>query len=327
MIRLILAQLILVSLVLTGCGSPTSTTTTTTTPTPTSEPPAEKPRVALIMKSLANEFFKTMAEGAEDYNKANSEEFSLITNGLKNEGDIAGQVALVEQMIAQGVDAIVIAPTDSKAMVAVLERAQKSGIVVVNIDNKLDTYVLGERGIKIPFVGPDNRAGAKLAGDYLAKHLSEGDTVSIIGGIPGAFNAIQRELGFKDSCSAAGLKTLSTQAGNWEMAKGNQVASGIINEHPEVKALLCANDNMALGAVAALKDAGKTEDILVIGYDNISAVQDLIGQGQILCTVDQHADQLAVYGIQYALEMIQGNSAPADRETRVDLVTAETLLN
>jgi len=323
MIRLILAQLVLVSLVLTGCGSPNTTTTTPTT----TEPVVEKPRVALIMKSLANEFFKTMADGAEAYGKANSEQFSLITNGLKNEGDIAGQVALVEQMIAQRVDAIVIAPTDSRAMVAVLEGAQQAGIVVVNIDNKLDAQVLGDRGITIPFVGPDNRAGAKLAGDYLAEQLAEGDTVAIIGGIPGAFNAVQREEGFKDSCVAAGLKTLQTQAGNWEMAKGNQVASGIINEHPEVKALLCANDNMALGAVAALKDAGKTDDVLVIGFDNISAVQELIKQGQVLCTVDQHGDQLAVFGIQYALEMIQKKSTPADQETSVDLVTAETLRN
>ena len=89
--------------------------------------------------------------------------------------------------------------------------------------------------------------------------------------------------------------------------------------------MLCANDSMALGAVAALREAGRLGDVLVVGYDNISAVQELVRDGQMLATADQHADQLAVYGIEYALEMLETGAAPADRETPVDLVTAETM--
>jgi len=99
----------------------------------------------------------------------------------------------------------------------------------------------------------------------------------------------------------------------------------MITERPDLKAVLCANDSMALGAVSALRAAGKLSDILVAGFDNISAVQDLLRTGEILATADQHADQLAVFGIEYALQMLQSGSAPADRETPVDLVTAETL--
>lgn len=285
----------------------------------------DAPRVALIMKSLANEFFKTMEDGAEKFAAGRVGEFELIVNGTQNEEDVAGQVSLVEQMMSQSVDAIVIAPADSKALVAVLDRALKQGIVVVNIDNRLDAELLKERGMKVPFVGPNNREGARLAAEYLAKRLTAGDPVAVLEGMPSAFNAIQRRLGFEDGMQKGGMKIVSSQSANWEMAKANQVAAGILNEHPEIKALLCANDNMALGAFAAVREAGKTGQVQVIGFDNIAAVQDLIRAGSILCTVDQHGDQLAVYGIQHALGMLADGGAPDDRETPVDLITLETL--
>ncbi len=282
------------------------------------------PRVALIMKSLANEFFQTMEQGAREYQADNAETFELIVNGIPNEEDIGQQVSIVEQMIAQGVDAIVIAPADSKALVTVLQRAAESGIVVVNIDNKLDADVLKDRDVSIPFVGPDNKSGARLAGDFLASKLDKGAEVAIVGGIPTAFNAIQRREGFEASMNAAGMKTVSSQSGNWEMSKAHQVAGGILSEHPKLAAILCANDSMALGAVAAVRDAGR-DDVHVVGYDNISAVQDLIREGKVLCTVDQYGDQLAVFGIQFALEMLASDATPEDRATSVDLVTAVTL--
>ena len=118
------------------------------------------PRVALVMKSLANEFFVTMAEGAKAHQAASHGAYTLLVNGIRNESDLSQQVALVEQMMAQGVDAIVIAPADSRALVPVLAKAQRQKIVVVNIDNKLDEPTLQQAGIDVPFVGPDNRAGA-----------------------------------------------------------------------------------------------------------------------------------------------------------------------
>ncbi|MGD0573618.1 MAG: sugar ABC transporter substrate-binding protein [Sedimentisphaerales bacterium] len=284
-----------------------------------------KPRVALVMKSLANEFFKTMEEGAQAHHKEHSADYDLIVVGIKDEQDVAKQVEFVELMIAQGVNAIVIAPADSKALVPVCKKAMDNGIIVVNIDNKFDRDVLHEKNVKIPFVGPDNRKGAKLAGDYLANKLKQGDKVVIIEGAPNAFNGIQRKLGFEDAMKAAGINIISSQTGYWEMDKANQLASALVTEHTDLKGILCANDSMALGAVSAIKAAGKSDDILVVGFDNILAVQRLLKEKKILCTVDQHADKLALFGIEYALEMLKEKSVPVDKETPVDLVTAETL--
>ncbi len=285
----------------------------------------DRPTVALVMKSLANEFFKTMEEGATAHHEQHKGEYDLKVVGIKNETDVIQQVEYVEQMIAQGVDAIVIAPADSKALVPVCKRAMDAGIIVVNIDNKFDEAVLKDKNAKIPFVGPDNRKGAKLAGVYLATRLKAGDKVAVIEGAPNAYNGIQRKQGFEDAVVGSNLTIVSSQTGYWETDKAQPIASALVNEHPDLKAILCANDSMALGAVAALKDAGKLGSVYVVGFDNIAAVRRLLKEGRILCTVDQHADKLALFGIEYALEMLRTKAQPADKETPVDLITAETL--
>ncbi|MEM9016061.1 MAG: sugar ABC transporter substrate-binding protein [Verrucomicrobiota bacterium] len=297
------------------------------------EPPAEatsesedrKLEVALIMKSLANEFFKTMAEGAEAFQQANPEQFELIVNGIKNETDVAQQVALVEQMIARGVDSIVIAPADSKALISVLKRAQAAGITVVNIDNKLDDEVLSQAGLNIPFVGPDNREGARTVGEELARHLESDAKVAILEGVPTTFNAQQRRAGFEDAMNAAGAEIVTVQSASWEMAKANTVSAAILTANADLAAILASNDSMALGAAAAVKVAGREGQVKIIGFDNITAVQDMIRDGRILATADQHGDKLAVFGIEVALEILSGNGQPEDRKTPVDLVTKETL--
>lgn len=281
---------------------------------------SDKPVVALVMKSLANEFFKTMADGAEAHHATHSADYELIVNGIRNETDLTAQVNLVEQMVSRGANAIVIAPADSKALVPALKRAVDAGVVVVNIDNQLDAEVLAEAGLKIPFVGPDNREGAKKVGDVVASKLQAGDEVAIIEGVPTAFNGIQRRLGFEDAMKQGGMKVVSTQSGSWEMAKANTVAAAILSEHPSVKALLCANDSMALGAVQAVKAAGMEGKVLVAGFDNISAVKDLIESGAMVATADQHGDQLAVFGIEAALQILGKQAAPEDRKTAVDLI-------
>ena len=177
----------------------------------------DKPKIALIMKSLANEFFRTMEDGAKAHQKAHAKEYTLVANGIKNETDTAAQIKMIEQAVAQKVSAIVLAPADSKALVPVVKSAIDKGILVVNIDNQLDADALKEKNITVPFVGPDNRAGAKLVGDHLAKTLKAGDKVGIIEGVSTTFNAQQRTLGYQDAMKAANITVVGVQSGNWEI--------------------------------------------------------------------------------------------------------------
>ena len=253
------------------------------------------------MKSLANEFFVTMAEGAKRHQATHAADYDLIVNGIRNETDITQQVALVEQMLAERVQAVVIAPADSRALVPVLRKAQQQGVVVVNIDNELDDATLAEVGLQVPFVGPDNRAGARAVGEVLARNLTRGDAVAILEGIPTAFNAQQRRLGFEEAMQAAGMRIVSVQSAQWEQDRANAVAAALLREHPDLKALLASNDSMALGAAAA--------------------VRQLLAEGRVLATADQHGDQLAAYGIDLALQILKKQAPPADRRTPVEVIT------
>ena len=285
----------------------------------------DRPVVALVMKSLANEFFLTMEDGARAHQQTNPDRYELIAEGIKDELDVARQIDLMEQMVARGADALVLAPADSQALVSAAARAVEAGVTVVNIDNRLDEDALAERGLDIPFVGPDNRGGARQAGEVLAGTLNPGDEVAIIEGAPGAYNALQRRLGFEDAMQAAGMAVVAAQSGYWEMDRANGVAAALLLAHPELTALLCANDNMALGAAAAVRAAGRSEDVAIVGFDNISAVQELVRNGSVLATVDQHADQIAVNGIEHALAILDGGEAPAELQTEVTLITADTM--
>jgi len=286
---------------------------------------AKKPKVALVMKSLANEFFLTMETGAKDYQKHNSNKFDLITNGIKNETDTAAQINIVEQMINSHVDAIVLAPADSKALVPVVKKAVDAGIIVVNIDNRLDPDVLKSKDLNVPFVGPDNRKGAEKVGDYLAKKLKSGDEVGIVEGVSTTTNAQARTAGFKDAMEKIHAKVDSVQSGEWEIDKGNAIASAMLNQFPNIKALLCGNDNMAIGAVSAVRAAGKQGKVYVVGYDNIGAIKPMLKDGRVLATADQYAAKQAVFGIDVALKAIGEHKKQSDLsqivETPVDLVT------
>jgi len=286
---------------------------------------SERPTVALIMKSLANEYFVTMAAGAREHQASHEDRYRLIVNGIKNEIDLAQQVALVDQMISAGADAIVIAPADSKALIPALARASAAGIVIINIDNRLDEDILKEYDLTVPFVGPDNFVGAEMVGQYLGAQLTAGQKVAILEGVPTAHNSQRRTAGFLKAMVDRGLDVVAQQSAQWDQTQAVTVTSGILVQHPDLAAILCANDNMALGAAAAVTQAGKSGQIKIIGIDNISAVRDLIKRKVILATLDQYAGLLAVNGIEYALDALKSGAVLADKITAVDLITADTI--
>ena len=305
--------------VVSGCASGTSDQ-------PTDQPPAatmdEKPVVALIMKSLANEFFKTMQEGAEAY-AAERGDLELKSWGIDNETDVEGQIALVEDAVAQKVDAIVIAMIDPQAILPKLKEAVDAGITVITIDVRPDEATMEELGLDLPFIGPDNREGAKLAGDVLGEELGDGGKVFIVEGNPGVPNAEARKQGFMDSIDEYGLELLASETAHWETEEALSLVSDLITAHPDVNGIMCANDSMALGAVQAVEAAGRTGDILVVGFDNISAAQELMREGKLLATVDQFADKQAAKGIEYAMNTLAGESYSGWVRTDVELVLPE----
>jgi ribose transport system substrate-binding protein len=286
---------------------------------------AGKPKIGLVMKSLANEFFKQMEAGAEAYAAKNAAKFDFKAVGMKDERDFASQVDAVENFVTQKYDIIVVAPADSKAMVTPLAKAVKAGVAVINIDVELDKDAKKAAGIDLAFFGPDNRAGAKLAGDALAKALGAGGKVVILEGNPEADNAQQRKKGFDDSIAEGKLQLLDSKTAHWETEEANTLMTNFLTQYHDIQGVMAANDSMALGVVKALDSAGKSGTIKVVGFDNIPAVQPLIKGGKMLATVEQYGAQMAAMGIDYGLRQLAGEKFTGWVKTDVKLITAADL--
>jgi ribose transport system substrate-binding protein len=284
-----------------------------------------KPKVGLVMKSLANEFFKDMTEGAIAHQKKLGT-YELKPVGMKDETDFDAQALAVESFITQKMDIIVIAPADSKAMVAPVARALKAGITVVNFDVALDQAAMKNAGLNLAFVSPDNRIGEKLAGDALAKALGPGAKVVIIEGNLGADNAQQRKAGFMDAAKEGKLNVVASRTAMWETEEANKVFSNILTANPDIKGVMAANDSMALGVAKALEAAGQGGKILVVGFDNIPAIRPLIKKGVVLATVDQFGQDMAANAIELGIKSRkEGKPLVGWVKTPVELVTAKNV--
>lgn len=287
---------------------------------------ADKPVVGLVMKSLANEFFKTMEEGARKF-AAEDGTFELIPVGMNSETDIDTQVSAMENFVTQQVDVICVAPADSVGMVTSVKKAIDAGIVVVNFDVTLDKEALKKAGLPedFLFVGPDNAAGAELVGNHLGETLGKGAKVIIIEGNPGADNAKQRKEGFMRSVKTYELDLLDSKTAHWETEEANTLMTNLLTKYPEVQGVMCANDSMALGVEKAIAAAGKTGEILIVGFDNIGAVQKLIKEDKILATIDQYGPEMAANAIKVGLRILNGEKLSGWQKTPVDLITKAEL--
>lgn len=283
-----------------------------------------KPTIGMVLKSVRNEFFIEMAKGAQRYAKAHPDVLILQLEGIQQEVDVSGQEAIIRTMIAQKVDALIVVPTDSVAMLPVLMEAIRAGILVINMDNKLDDRALVLEGVNIPFVGPSNFVGARSVGEYVAKALPAGSKVGLIEGPPGAINSRARSDGFRAALRAADMVVAGVRSGYWDVAQGKSATIDLLKATPDVKALLCGNDNMAIGAAQALAELGLKGKVLLGGYDNIPGIHSYLSDGSVAATADQYPGKQAQYALDLALKALAQNTPQADLpgivQTPVELV-------
>lgn len=287
-------------------------------------PAGEKPVVGLVLKSLANEFFKTVAEGARQFAEEDGS-FTLVTVGMNSETDIGTQIDAVERFAADGVDMIVIAPANSVELVPAVKKAVDAGIPVINFDVMLDKPALAANGLPedFLFVGPDNELGAKLAGDFLAEKLGRGAKVAVIEGHPGADSAVQRKAGFMKAVEQYEFELLASETAEWETDTAASVMAGFLADHKDIQGVLCANDSMAVGAVRAIEAAGLGGTIDVVGFDNTEACRQLIREGRMLATVDQFGPLVAVNAIKIGFRVLGGEKLSGWIRTPAEVVSAQ----
>lgn len=294
------------------------------TPTEAAVSQAETYQIALVMKTLTNPFFIEMERGAR---QAEDElDIELIVRTAAQETSIEQQIAIVDELIRDQVDAIVIAPGDSLRLIPVLKQAQDAGIVIINIDNALDEDFSEEYGlVNVPFISVDNEQGAYLSASYMVDQLEKPAEVIILEGIADAKNAQDRKAGAMRAFAENDMITvIATDTANWKIDEGYRKTQALFETYPDVSGIFAANDMMALGAIQYLEEANRS-DVLVAAYDALDEAIDAISDGKLIVTIDQQAALQGAIGVEYAVKALNGEELPEETLVDVLVVNAETL--
>lgn len=268
------------------------------------EKSAQPRRLALIVKTRNNPFFDPMIKAAEAEARALGVE--LEVQSPAQETDKERQFALVQDVTARGVDAILVTPADSKGIVPALKQAQEKGIPVINLDNRVDPDTARAAGLDLAaYVGADNLEGGRKAGEAMVRALSGGGKVAILEGIRGTDNAEARKRGFREAVEGK-LDVVASDTAEWDTQKAYAKFQSMLAAHPEIQGLFCANDKMAVGALQAIEEAGKRGKLTVVGYDNIPDVRPHLEAGTLYATIEQHPDLMGKYGVRAAVGLLNG---------------------
>lgn len=259
-----------------------------------------KPKIGMVLSTLNNPFFVNMKDGAEK--EAEKLGYDLVV--LDSQNDPAKERANVEDLVQLGVIALLINPTDSDAVVKTVEVANKSNIPVITLDRQAN-------GGKITsHIASDNIKGGEMAAEYvLDKFKDEKGPINVveIQGIPGASATRDRGEGFHNIMDKNGkFNFVSIQAADFDRQKGLQVMENIIQANPNIQVVFAHNDEMALGAVKAIKASGI--NALVIGFDGNDDAKDSIDANEMTATIAQQPDLIGALGVELANKIYKGES-------------------
>ncbi len=257
-------------------------------------------KIGMVISTLNNPFFVTLKEGAE----AAAKELGYELIILDSQNDSAKERANVDDLVQKGVSVLLINPVDSDAAAVSVNAAIAKKIKVISVDR-------GVNGADVDsHIASDNVAGGKMAAEFILEALADKDVIKVVElqGIPGTSAARDRGEGFNSVMkNEPKVQIVASQAGDFDRQKGLDVMSNIIQANPDFDAVFAHNDEMALGAIAALKSAGKT-NVLVVGFDAIDDAVKSVESGEMATTVAQQPDLMGKLAVENAVKLIKGES-------------------
>jgi ribose transport system substrate-binding protein len=275
--------------------------------------------IGVVPKGHGNIFWETVHAGAQ----AAGAKFgvSILWNGPASEIEISKQINIVEDFINRHVDGLVIAPSDFKALVPVIESASAHGIPVTIFDSGAQTESY------ISFVSTDNYQGGVTAAHRMAQILKQTGNVAIVGVLPGSASTTQREEGFKETLAKQypNLKVVAFQYGMSDRAKSLAVTEDILTANPGLDGIFGPNESSALGASQAVKMRGLANKIKIVGFDSSPSLTADVKDGIIDSLVVQNPFAMGFEGVRTICDKLDGRTPPRRLDTGVTLVTKENL--
>jgi D-allose transport system substrate-binding protein len=298
------------SLALTSCASGQTGGTTT-------EDGAASTKVAAVIKGLDNPFFQAMEDGIKDASD------DVTIQAAADIGDTTGQADKLTALAGQDFGCYIVNPISGSNLIQALTQVSTSGKTIVNIDSPIDADAAKTANIDIAtYIGTDNNAAGGKAGDFVAEQVEADSEVAIIGGIAGDVTSGARVDGFKEAVDGK-LNVIQESAADWKREVALTAATDILAANPNVKAFFAANDDMGLGIVKAIENAGRTGEIVVVSVDGNKDALESVEAGGLTATVAQYPFAIGSLGVQACAVAAAGEDLPESVESPTALVTSD----
>lgn len=311
--------LLLGAVMFMGCAKQsTSTEDKPAKATPSAESNGKPGKIAVVVSTLNNPWFVVLAETA----KARALELGHEAVVFDSQNDPAIEASHFDDLLAAGYDAVLFNATDSEGSVASVRKAKVKGVPVFCIDREINADDAAAAQIL-----SDNYAGCVELGQYFVETVGEEGAYAELLGILGDNNTTNRSEGFHSVVdSFPGLTMVAQQSADFDRSKAMEVTESILQGNPEIKAIFCGNDAMAMGAYQAVASAGASDRIAVFGFDGAADVIDSIRDGKIAATAMQFPKTMAKQAAEYADEWIKGRRDFEQKiPVAVELVTKENI--
>jgi ribose transport system substrate-binding protein len=275
----------------------------------------EEVTIGVILKTLNSPFWQRVSGGAEE--GAEEAGVTITLAGATQEANIQEQIDKVRAAITQQVDALLVAPTAADQLQPVLQEAVDAGIPVLLVDTNIPNWDGAET-----FIGTDNVEAGRQGGDFI---LSQGDSgkIAFIAGVPGNPSTDDRVTGAKEAIEGSGIEVVAELNANSDRAEARAAMADILQANPDLTFVFCANDDMALGAIEAIKAAGLDPgEMVIVGVDgNTDAVESIIA-GELTASVAQNPENMGKQGVLSAKELLDGGTIEERIDTGTTLVEA-----
>ena len=277
---------------------------------------ADDVSISFIVKDMTNPYYARMGDGAQ--RAADELGVNLTWVSAQFNGDIEGQIGVMEAELVKSPDAIVLVPMNATALIPKIMEANSMGIPVITADTRAED---GMADIET-FVGLDEKQSFMGMAEFVVEQLGGQGKIAILEGFRGSSTAELRLEGMMEVFDAAeGIEVVASISADWDQEKGLKASEDILQAHPDVDAIVGSNDLMALGAVQAVKSAGKLGEVLVVGDDAIPSALSALVAGELDATIDGNTDLVG-----YEAVMAAYNKVVNDAELDAWIVVPSTIM-
>ncbi|MEK3991635.1 D-allose transporter substrate-binding protein [Robertmurraya sp. FSL R5-0851] len=310
---------LLIFALLTACNAGPTAGPTQSDDSKESSSGDEKIKVAVILKTLSNPFWVSMEEGIKEEGEKLGVDVEILAS--QSEEDLQGQLRIFEDLLNKDYDGIAFAPLSPVNLIPQAVNAYKKGIPTVNIDEKVDMEELVNAGGNVnAFVTTDNVKVGEQAANFIVEKIKTGK-VAIVEGKSGNASGEARKNGASGVFEATeGIELVASQPADWDRNKALDVVTNMIQRYPDLTAIYACNDTMALGALQAVQNAGKQDQIIVVGTDGAPEAVDSVNAGQLTATIAQDSAEIGRESLRLLVDAIKaGKVLELDKEA--ELVT------